>query len=126
MKHDTAISTFSLFTSSATLLCCALPATLSVVAGAAAVTSMISIFPWLIPLSKYKLWIFIIAGVALSINAYLLYRQGKVCPVASKEACEKASKISKIIFWISTVIFLIGVFFAYGLTPILYAVGVFE
>jgi len=38
------MSFFSLFGSTATLLCCALPATLSIIAGGAAVGSLISIF----------------------------------------------------------------------------------
>lgn len=45
---------FSLFGSTATLLCCALPALLSVIAGGAAVGAFVSTFPWLIPLSQHK------------------------------------------------------------------------
>ena len=62
------ISFFSLFGSSATLLCCALPATLSIIVGGTAVGALLSTFPWLIPLSRHKGWIFVVAGILLMIN----------------------------------------------------------
>ena len=48
---DKALSAVSLFTSSGTLLCCVLPAVVATIAGGAAVSSMLSAFPFLIPLS---------------------------------------------------------------------------
>ena len=57
------ISVLALFTSTGTLLCCVLPAVVATVAGGAAVGSMLSLFPWLIPLSIHKEWIFGTAGI---------------------------------------------------------------
>lgn len=125
-KKYVSASILTLFTSSATLLCCALPATLSVIAGAAAVSTLFSIFPWIIPLSYYKDWLFIIAAVALIINGYFLYRPSRVCPIEEKENCERAMRVSKIIFWFSVALVLIGFFFAYLLTPLLFALGIWK
>ena len=51
---DKALSLFTLFTSSGTLLCCVLPAVVATIAGGAAVSSMLSVFPFLIPYQCIK------------------------------------------------------------------------
>ena len=114
------VSFFGLFGSSATLLCCALPATLSIIAGGAAVGSLISIFPWLIPLSKHHNWIFLIAGILLFINGvFVLSPKGKVsCSITGGKGCEVAGSFFKWMFWVSIVLYGIGAFFAYAFVPI--------
>jgi len=114
------VSFFSLFGSTATLLCCALPATLSIIAGGAAVGSLISVFPWLIPLSRYHSWIFLIAGILLLVNGiFVLSPKGKVaCSITGGKGCEIAGGFSKWMFWFSIVLYGIGVFFAYAYVPI--------
>ena len=47
----------SLFTSLSTLVCCALPALLVTVGLGTTLVSIVSIFPWIVVLSKYKLTI---------------------------------------------------------------------
>lgn len=119
------LSVLSLFGSSATLLCCALPAAVSIIAGGAAVGSLISIFPWLIPISKYHNWIFAIAGVLLLINAIFVFSpKGKVaCAVTGGKGCEVAGGFSKGTFWVSIVLYGIGVFFAYIYVPVVKFLG---
>ena len=114
------MSFLSLFGSSATLLCCALPATLSIVAGGAAVGSLISVFPWLIPLSRYHNWLFLIAGILLFVNGvFVLSPKGKVaCSITGGKGCEVAGSFSKWMFGFSIVLYGIGVFFAYAYVPI--------
>lgn len=115
------VSSFlALFTSTGTLICCALPAAVAAVAGGAAVTSMISTFPWLVPLSTNKEWFFLGAGVMLIVSGVLIYRpKGKVaCSITGGEGCEVAGMFTKVTFWTSVIIFLIGAFFAYGLYPL--------
>lgn len=116
-----ASSFFSLFTSTGTLICCALPAAVAAFAGGAAVTSMISIFPWMVPLSANKGWIFLGSAIMLIISGVLIYRpKGKVaCSVTGGEGCEVVGRFTKIMFWSSASIYIIGVFFAYALVPIL-------
>jgi len=114
-------SFFSLFGSSATLLCCALPATLSIIAGGAAVGSLISVFPWLIPLSRHHNLIFLVAGILLTINGIFVLRpKGKVaCAVTGGKGCEVAGGMTKGIFWFSIILYSIGAFAAYALAPLL-------
>ena len=119
------VSFLSLFGSSATLLCCALPATLSIIAGGAAVGSLISIFPWLIPLSRYHNWIFLVAGILLLINGiFVLSPKGKVaCSITGGNGCEIAGNFSKWMFWISVILYSIGVFFAYAYVLLIELIG---
>lgn len=114
-------SYLALFTSTGTLLCCALPSALAAFAGGAAVASFVSTFPWLVPLSQNKEWIFLAAGLMLALTAVLIYRpKGTVaCSVTGGEGCAVADRFTKIVFWTSAVIYAIGAFFAYGLLPLL-------
>ena len=116
---------FSLFGSTTTLLCCALPATLSIIAGGAAVGSLISVFPWLIPISKHHNWIFLIAGILLLINGiFVIKPKGKVaCSITGGKGCEVAGSFSKWMFWISIILYSIGVFFAYTYVPLMELMG---
>lgn len=125
MKKETKYSLFTFLTSSSTLICCTLPALLAVIAGNAAVLSLISNFPWLVKLSYYKDWLFIIAGALLVLNGFMLYRK-KACPIEAKDYCEPASKIAKIIFIISVFLYLIGLSFSYIIPYVLYGSDAFS
>lgn len=121
LRHNLS-SFFSLFTSLSTLLCCALPTLLIILGLGAVVASTISSFPFLIALSKNKHWMFLAAFIALGINFYLLYgRKKRVCPIPTNKVetpCEAASRWNKVIFWISVVMLLIGLFVAYLALPL--------
>lgn len=121
-----ASSFLALFTSTGTLICCALPAAVAAFAGGAAVTSMISTFPWMVPLSANKEWIFLGAGIMLTISGILVYRpKGKVaCSITGGEGCEVAGRFTKIMFWTSVIIYGTGVFFAYAIVPIMRFLGI--
>lgn len=114
-------SFLALFTSTGTLLCCALPSTLAAVAGGAALASFVSTFPWLVSLSQYKEWIFLIAGLMIALSGLLVYRpKGKVaCSLTGGEGCEVAGRFTRVMFWSSAAIFTVGAFFAYALVPLL-------
>lgn len=112
------VSVFILLLSTSTWVCCVLPILITLIAGAAAVGQLITVFPWLIPLTKYKLWTFLGIGALLIINFYCLYKSNmtpKECPIDKKEACTKGKKFSRLVFWISVVIYLVGVVVAYVL-----------
>jgi len=111
----------ALFTSTGTLLCCALPASVAALAGGSAVIALTSTFPWLIPLSRHKGWIFLAAVLVLALNAILLYRpRGKVaCAVTGGKGCETAGRFTSVVFWSSVVLVGIGAFVSYALVPIL-------
>jgi mercuric ion transport protein len=116
----------SLFTSVGTLLCCALPSLLVFLGLGATVASIVSTAPWLITLSRHKNWTFTIAGLLIAANFVYVFRiapkmqaAGQSCPVDQPNACGPASRISRVILWISGVIYLVGFFSAYLLGPIL-------
>ncbi len=121
-----ASSFLALFTSTGTLICCALPAAVAAFAGGAAVTSMISTFPWMVTLSMYKVWIFLGSGFMLLISGILVYRpKGKVaCSITGGEGCKVAGRLTKIMFWSSIIIYSTGAFFAYALVPIMKFLGI--
>lgn len=111
----------ALCTSTGTLLCCALPASIAAIAGGAAVASFISTFPWLIPLSANKGWIFMGSGLMILISAILVFRpKGTLaCSITGGEGCKAAGRFTKIILGISTAIYSFGVLSAYLLVPVL-------
>lgn len=111
----------ALFTSTGTLLCCALPSALAAVAGGSAVVSLVSAVPWLVPLSQNKGWIFLGAGLMIALSAVLTFRpKGTVaCTIAGGHGCAVAGRFQKSMFWVSAGIYGIGAFFAYGLLPLL-------
>ena len=62
------LSYYSLFTSLSTLLCCALPLLLVLIALCATVASVVSEVPGLVIRSHHKNWVFAIAGVLIGGN----------------------------------------------------------
>jgi mercuric ion transport protein len=110
----------SLFTSFGTLLCCALPSLLVALGAGAVVASAVSTLPWLVFLSYHKGWVFIGAGILIALNFALVYRpRGKVaCTVGGGKACEEATRVNKIILWVSACLFLVGAFVAYAALPL--------
>src|SRR6185436_11763142 len=81
------LSYLSLFTSFGTLLCCALPSLLVLLGLGATVASFLSAAPWLVTLSRHKVWVFTISGLLLGGNLLYVYvlasrlkDQGAACP----------------------------------------------
>ena len=121
-------SVFSLFGSFSTLICCALPIALTVLGLSSILFGLLTNFPFLKTLVLYKHYLFIFTFCILSINFWILYKKSppeeceappKNSPPNSQEtACETGNRWNKIILWISTVIFIIGLFTTYLLLPI--------
>lgn len=111
----------SLFTSVGTLLCCALPALLVALGAGAAVASTLSALPWLGMLSAHKEWVFLVAGIMIATNFILIYRpRGRVaCTVGGGKACEEASRLNKVLLWLSATLVVSGLFMAYAALPLL-------
>lgn len=106
----------SLFTSGSTLICCALPATLVAIGSAATLTSLISYFPQLIWISEHKPLIFGLAGLMLAIAGYFQWQaRNAPCPADQKlaDTCAKTRRNALRVYWLSVIIFAIGVFFAF-------------
>jgi hypothetical protein len=113
---QTILPTLSLFTSVGTLLCCALPALLVSLGAGAALAGLISTAPWLIALSKYKLWTFSISGIIILISGVMRWQARHTpCPTDPKlaQACARLRYVSAWLYWGSVFIWCIGFFFAF-------------
>jgi hypothetical protein len=111
----------SLLTSSSTLICCALPATLVAIGSVATLTSLLSTFPQLIWVSEHKEIVFGLAAMMLLLAGYLQWQARHApCPAdpVLAQVCIKTRKQALFIYWISVMIFLIGAFFAF-IAPLL-------
>ena len=112
----------SLFSSFGTLICCALPALLVSLGAGAVLAGLITNFPQLIFLSKYKIYVFSIAGLIITISGYILWlNRNAPCPIEPMAAklCNKLRKLSKYIYIFSLIIFLIGTIFAFILPKLI-------
>ena len=116
---------FSLFSSFSTLICCALPSVLVLLGMGTTVASLLSAAPWLVSLSRHKIWTFSIAGTLIALSFLVTYliaprlRQGEACNANDPTTCGEVSKLSRVILWGSAVIWSCGFFVAYLLGPIL-------
>jgi mercuric ion transport protein len=115
----------SLFSSFSTLLCCALPSVLVLLGMGTAVASLLSAAPWLVSLSRHKIWTFSIAGTLIAASFVMTYliaprlREGQECTADDPTTCTEVSKLSRVILWGSALIWTAGFFVAYLLGPIL-------
>jgi hypothetical protein len=109
-------SAASLFASSGTLLCCALPALLVALGAGAVMSSLVSAVPQLVFLSEHKEALFTVAGLMLLASGALQWRNRNApCPVDPqlREACLRTRKVALRLFRASVGIYLIGGWFAF-------------
>ena|SRR5947209_3978912 len=124
------LSYLSLFTSFGTLLCCALPSLLVLVGLGATVASFLSAVPWLVALSRHKVWVFTVAGVLIGGNLAYVYGiaprlqgAGAACPTDAPDACAGAGRVSRAVLWVSVAIYAVGLLSAFVLGPLLMRFG---
>ncbi len=117
---EKSITIFTLFTTTGTLLCCALPIILVTLGLGSTVVAMTSAFPFLIIVTQNKIWIFAFSGIMMAISGWFMFRPGRACPTdkALADACTTAHKWNKRIYWSSVAIWSVGFFAAYMLLPI--------
>lgn len=110
----------ALFTSSTTLICCAIPIVLVSIGLGAVSASLFANLPFLVTLAQYKAWMFTASGAVLMLTAWLLVRSGRACPTDPElaEQCERANRWSTRFFWVSAVIWVVGFVAAYLALPI--------
>jgi hypothetical protein len=118
LTHSLGASAGALLTSSATLVCCVLPAVLVSLGAGATVASLVTAFPQLIRLSEHKGAVFGLAGVALLVSGLLLWNARRLpCPTEPRAAltCMRMRKISHSLFAIALIAYLLSVLVAFAL-----------
>jgi hypothetical protein len=111
-------SVLSLFASSSTLICCALPALLVALGAGAALSGLVGAFPQIVWLSEHKIGLFIFAGLMLAASGGLQWiNRNAPCPIdpALRDACLRTRKVSLRVYWVSLGVYLVGGFFAFVL-----------
>ena len=106
----------SLFASSSTLVCCAIPAFLVTIGAGAALSSLVSIFPQVVWLSEHKEALFGFAGLMMIGSGTLQWRNRSApCPIdpALRDACLKTRKTASTAYAASVVLYFIGGWFAF-------------
>ena len=106
----------SLFASSGTLVCCALPAMFITLGMGATFAGLVSAFPQLVWLSQYKAWVFAGSGVMLALAGLLRWRSRlDPCPIdpARARACARMRSIGGVTLGVSVAAYATGAFFAF-------------
>jgi hypothetical protein len=118
--QDKSANILSLFASSSTLICCALPSLFVVVGAGASFASLITVFPFLVVLSQYKLYITLFALVMIIFAGYVNYKTYHMpCPSNPElgRLCLQTRQQSRYVYYISVVLFIFATIFTY-LIPI--------
>jgi hypothetical protein len=124
-RRATLANYFSLFSSFSTLICCALPSVLVLLGMGTAVASLLSAAPWLVSLSRHKIWTFSISGTLIAASFVMTYliaprlQDGETCNAEDPSTCGEVSKVSRFVLWGSALVWSAGFFVAYLLAPIL-------
>lgn len=109
-------SVATLFATSSTLVCCAIPAVLVTLGAGAALSSLVSVFPQVVWLSEHKEALFAISGTALGISGWIQWRNRLApCPVDPKhrDACLRTRTASRRIYFVSVAFYAVGGWFAF-------------
>ena len=115
------LSLLTLFTSTGTLICCALPALLVTFGFGGALASFLSSVPWLVWLSRHKILVFAISAIFLFFTSFLIYFRTKAQTTcnATSNACQVADKFKRATLWLSLVIYFVGFFMSFLYLPVL-------
>ena len=109
-------SIVSLFASSSTLICCALPALLVSLGAGAALASLVAVFPQIVWISEHKEAIFLISSALMVVGGIMQWRNRSApCPIDSdlRSACLKTRRTSLRIYWVSLALLVVGGWFAF-------------
>lgn len=122
LTRNAALSAAALLTSSATLVCCVLPAVLVALGAGAALAGLVTAVPQLIWLSEHKPLVFGLAGVLLVVSgAALWYGKSLPCPTepVAARACRRLRRLSAVLYGLALASLGIGAAFAFILPIVL-------
>jgi len=115
-NRNVGIAATALLASSATLICCVLPAVLVSLGAGAALVGLVSAVPQLIWLSEHKVLVFGLAAALLLASGVTLWSARRLpCPTDPDLArsCTRLRALSNRLWTVAAVAYLIGVAFAF-------------
>ena len=119
--NDRAANFFSLFASSSTLICCALPSLFVVLGAGASFASLLTIFPFLIVLSQYKVTISLIALGTIALAGFAHFKTARLpCPELGR-ACLRLRKRARALYYVSVGIFVFATIFTYLIPRVMFS-----
>jgi len=116
LRRNVGFAFGALLASTATLVCCVLPAVLVSLGMGAVLVGLVSSFPQLVWLSEHKAGVFLIAGVLLAASGFMIWRARSLpCPAdpAAARSCMRLRKVSAVLYGVSLVSFAAGAVFAF-------------
>jgi len=110
----------TLFFTTTTLVCCALPIVLVSLGLGALMASLNMQFTGLIFIAEYKYWTLLWSAMLLGFLAWLIWRPGQACPNNPQlaKACQQSKRWNIFMFKVSFLIWLTGFFFSVLLLPL--------
>jgi hypothetical protein len=115
-RQNVGVAFGTLLASTATLVCCVLPAALVSIGAGAVLVGLISTFPQLVWLSEHKAGVFTVAGALLALSGVMIWRARRLpCPVdpVAARSCTRLRRISAALYGVSVAIFAVGASFAF-------------
>jgi uncharacterized membrane protein YdcZ (DUF606 family) len=115
------LEVLTVLSSFTTLLCCALPALLVSLGAGAVLASLVTAVPQLVWISEHKIPLFAFAGALLLLSGVSTYRNRNAsCPIDPVQAksCLRLRRLSARVFYLSSILYLIGFFFAFVIARI--------
>jgi hypothetical protein len=118
LRRNAGLAFGSLLASTATLLCCVLPAVLVSIGAGAVLAGLVSAVPQLVWLSERKAWVFSIAAVLLLASGAMIRHARRLpCPAEplAARACTRLRRVSAGLWWASAGALVLGATFAFVL-----------
>jgi hypothetical protein len=118
LSRNAGLAAGALLASSATLVCCVLPAVLVALGAGAALAGLVAAVPQLVWLSEHKPLVFGLAAALLAASGVALWYARKLpCPVDpdGARACRRLRRLSTVLYALALASFALGTVFAFVL-----------
>lgn len=115
-QRNIGVAGTALLASSATLVCCVLPAVLVSIGAGATLVGLVSAVPQLVWLSERKLLVFGLAAACLAVSGAVLWNARRLpCPTdpVAARACQRLRTLSNRIYLIAAAAYALGGSFAF-------------
>lgn len=121
LSRNAGLAAGALLASSATLVCCVLPAVLVALGAGATLAGLVAAAPQLVWLSEHKPLVFGLAAALLAVSGFALWYGRKLpCPIDSEaaRACRRLRRVSAVLYGLALASFALASVFAFIL-PVL-------